>query len=284
MIQRSIHLLLSLNVRALELLKEMERLRGRIRAMLNGAGLEGELRDKIWAECVMNVTHLLNIMSKKLRFKSPFELLYGEKPKLHNNLKMFGEVGVVTTKERIQAKLSNRGTTCMYVGYTEHHSRDVYRMLNFTTNSIINFRVIIWLNKTYREWKDNKTTISNVEDDTIELPTGVDKIKLTENATKYDEDESNKSDKKVFRAMRKLESWFNPEATKAVDDYSHGKEMTLDQVDSALFSTVTVKEPTTYEQAINSEQKEDQIKWKSAINKELKEIEKRGIWKIIDEK
>jgi hypothetical protein len=252
--------------------------------MLNGAGLEGELRDKIWAECVMNVTHLLNIMSKKLRFKSPFELLYGEKPKLHNNLKMFGEVGVVTTKERIQAKLSNRGTTCMYVGYTEHHSRDVYRMLNFTTNSIINFRVIIWLNKTYREWKDNKTTISNVEDDTIELPTGVDKIKLTENATKYDEDESNKSDKKVFRAMRKLESWFNPEATKAVDDYSHGKEMTLDQVDSALFSTVTVKEPTTYEQAINSEQKEDQIKWKSAINKELKEIEKRGIWKIIDEK
>jgi hypothetical protein len=116
--------------------------------MLNGAGLEGELRDKIWAECVMNVTYLSNIMSTKSSFKSPFELLYGEKPKLHNNIKMFGEVGVVTTKEKIQAKLSNRGTTCMYVGYTEHHSRDVYRMLNMTTNSIINPRDIIWLNKT----------------------------------------------------------------------------------------------------------------------------------------
>jgi hypothetical protein len=99
---------------------------GRIRAMLNGAGLEGELRDKIWAECVMNVTYLSNIISTKLIFKSPFELLYGENPILHNNLKMFGDVGVVTTKERIQAKLSNRGTTCMFVGYTEHHSRDVY--------------------------------------------------------------------------------------------------------------------------------------------------------------
>jgi hypothetical protein len=75
--------------------------------MLNGTGLEGELRDKIWAECVMNVTHLSNIISKKLSFKSSFELLYGEKPILHNNLKMFGEVGVVTTKERIQAKLSS---------------------------------------------------------------------------------------------------------------------------------------------------------------------------------
>jgi hypothetical protein len=91
--------------------KKFQTLYGRIWAMLNGAGLEGELIDKIWAECVMNVTYLLNIMSTKSSFKSPFELLYDEKPKLHNNLKMFGEVRMVTTKEKIQAKLSNRGTT-----------------------------------------------------------------------------------------------------------------------------------------------------------------------------
>jgi hypothetical protein len=69
--------------------------------------LEGELRDKIWAECVMNVTYLSNIISTKSSFKSPFELLYDERPILHNNVKMLGEVGVVTTKERIQANLSN---------------------------------------------------------------------------------------------------------------------------------------------------------------------------------
>jgi hypothetical protein len=65
-------------------------------------------------------------------------LLYGEKPTLHNYLKIFGEVGVVTTKDKLKAKLSNRGTTYMFVGYMEDHSRDVYRMLNLTTNSIIN--------------------------------------------------------------------------------------------------------------------------------------------------
>jgi hypothetical protein len=43
--------------------------------------------------------------------------------------------------------------------------------------------------------------------------------------------------------------------------------MTLYQVNLALFSTVMIKEPTIYEEAINFEQKEDQIKWKSAINK-----------------
>jgi hypothetical protein len=252
--------------------------------MLNGAALEDELIDKIWDECVMNVTYSSNIISTKLSFKSPFELLYGEKPILHDNLKIFGEVGVVTTKERIQAKLSNRGATCMFVEYTEHHTRDVYRMLNLTTNPIINSQDIIWLNKLTENRRIIKQQYPIFEDDTIELLTGVDEIKLTENATKETEDESNKSDKKVFRAMRKLESWFNPETIKAVENCSHGREMILVQFNLALFSTVMIKEPTTNEEAINCEQKEDQIKWKSAINKELKEMEKRGVWKIIDEK
>jgi hypothetical protein len=155
--------------------RKFQTLYARIQAMLNGAGLEGELIDKICEECVMNVTYLLNIMSTKSSFKSPFEFLYGEKPKLHDDLKMFCEVGVVTTKEKIQAKLSNQGTTCMFVGYTENHSRVVYRMLNLTTNSIINSRNIIWLNKTYKELKQSKPKIFNVEDDILELPTGVDK-------------------------------------------------------------------------------------------------------------
>jgi hypothetical protein len=64
---------------------------------------------------VMSVTYLSNITSTKLSFKSPFKLLYGEKPIFHNNLKMFDEVGVITSKDKIQAKLSNQGTTCMFV-------------------------------------------------------------------------------------------------------------------------------------------------------------------------
>jgi hypothetical protein len=90
-------------------------------------------------------------------------------------------------------------------------------MLNLTISSIINSRDIIWLNKTYREWKHDKATISNVEQETIELLTGIDKMKLTTNATKETEDENNKLDKKVFREMKKLESWFNPLSIRAVE-------------------------------------------------------------------
>jgi hypothetical protein len=80
--------------------RKFQKLYGRIQSMLNGADLEGELRGKIWAECVMNVTYLSNIVTKKSSLKSPFELLYGEKPTLYDKLKIFGEVGVVTTKEK----------------------------------------------------------------------------------------------------------------------------------------------------------------------------------------
>jgi hypothetical protein len=38
------------------------------------------------------------------------------------------------------------------------------------------------MKKTYREWENNKTTISTVEDDTIELPTSIDNIKSTPKA------------------------------------------------------------------------------------------------------
>jgi hypothetical protein len=125
------------------------------------------------------------IISTKSSLKCPFELLYGESPTLHDNLNLFGKVGVVTTKEEIQAKLSNQGITCMFVAYTEHHSRDLYRMLNLTTNSIMNSRDIIWLNKTYKERKNVKITIPAVEKETIELPAGIDKTKLTTNTKKY---------------------------------------------------------------------------------------------------
>jgi hypothetical protein len=52
----------------------------------------------------------------------------------------------------------------------------------------------------------------------------------------------------------------------------------------ALFTTAFVKEPSSFEEAINCEKKEDQDAWKIAIDKELSEMTKRGVWEVIDEK
>jgi hypothetical protein len=86
----------------------------RIRSISNGAGLEGESRDKIWEECVVNVAYLSNIISIKSSLKWPIELLFGEWSMLYTNIKTFGNVRVVTTKKMINAKLSYRGKTCKW--------------------------------------------------------------------------------------------------------------------------------------------------------------------------
>ena len=118
----------------------------------------------------------------------------------------------------------------------------------------------------------------------VELPTskevmGTDKVTTNDQIV-----ERNDSNEKVIREMKKLESWFNPQATKTIEDYDRGREVSLEQVNMALFSAVFVKEPSTFEEAINCEKKEEQDAWKEAIDKELSEMTKRGVWQVIDDK
>jgi hypothetical protein len=59
------------------------------------------------------------------------------------NLKRFGEMCVATTKNKIQGKLSNNGTICVFVGYAVNHADDVYRLLNPKTKIIIQSRDVV---------------------------------------------------------------------------------------------------------------------------------------------
>jgi hypothetical protein len=84
--------------------------------------------------------------------------------------------------------------------------------------------------------------------------------------------------------MRKLESWFNPQATRIVDEFDCGREIVLKQVNLALLYTSFTEEPSSFEEAINCENKNHQKAWKEATEKELNEMTKRGVWETIDEK
>jgi hypothetical protein len=61
--------------------------------------------------------------------------------------------------------------------------------------------------------------------------------------------------RKLFRLMKKIDSCFNPQATRSVEDNNYEREIILDQVNLALFSADFIKEPTTYEEALNYERK-----------------------------
>jgi hypothetical protein len=110
------------------------------RSTLNNVGLEDSVRTGLWAERVRTTTFPSNITSIKAKDEFPYQIIFGSKPKLLTSLRIFGEMGVVTTKDDIQGKLKNRGLTSMSVEYSVDHANDVNQMLNLYSKRIIQTR------------------------------------------------------------------------------------------------------------------------------------------------
>jgi Reverse transcriptase (RNA-dependent DNA polymerase) len=117
------------------------------------------------------------------------------------------------------------------------------------------------------------------EEDALELPT----CNKSNIVSKVVEENKKDTHKRVIHARKKLEGWFNPQATKVLEDLYPGRETLLEQVNLALSTTNLVKEPSSCEEAINCERKEEQNACKEAIDKEMNEMTKRGVWEVIDE-
>jgi hypothetical protein len=105
------------------------------------------------------------------------------------------------------------------------------------------------------DWLKNKSTMNLEEEDVLELPTGNESNKVEEEATHVNVNKKKKTNEKIVREMRKLESWFNPQATKIVDELDRGREIVFEQVNLALLTTSLTKEPSSFEEAINCENK-----------------------------
>jgi hypothetical protein len=204
--------------------------------MLNSAGLKDHLRSGVWAECAMTVTYLSNITSIKEKMICPFQLLFGSKSRLPESLRSFGEIGVFTTKNDIQGKLTNRETPCMFMWYSINHAHDVYRMLNIETKKIINSREIIWMNKVYKYWKDQKDNKkSEVDDEYDAVEPKIQAANKTQKEVQEEKVLDEQKRAKVYRNLRQLESKFNPEAANIVERIEQGREILLDHANFAFF-------------------------------------------------
>ena len=94
-------------------------------------------------------------MVRPERTKPPHTLFYGEDAKYARNLRTFGEMAVAAIHEgkKMRSKLDNRGKTCMFVGYEDDHTKDVYRFLNIHTRRIILSGDVRWLNIIWKRYK-----------------------------------------------------------------------------------------------------------------------------------
>ena len=130
-------------------------LMGRARAMLIQAGIESKYKGEFWCEVVSTATNLDNIMVSPERTKTPHTLFYGEDAKYTRSLRTFGEMAVIAIHEgkKMRSKLDDRGKTCMFVGYADDHTKDVYRFLNIHMRRIILSRDVRWLNIIWNQYK-----------------------------------------------------------------------------------------------------------------------------------
>ena len=70
------------------------------------------------------------------------------------HLRSFGEMAVVAIHEGgMRSKLHNRGKSCMFFGYADDHSGDVYRFLNIHTKRMIMNRDARWLNIIWKHYR-----------------------------------------------------------------------------------------------------------------------------------
>ena len=118
----------------------------RAMTMMANANLTVESQSKFWAEAVACSNYLEDLMIKAGR-TDPSLAAWTEKniTKWFRQLVQFGRIGVVNKKEKISAKMKEKGFPAMMVGYAMQHGPGVYRLYNPATNRIIFSRDVAWM-------------------------------------------------------------------------------------------------------------------------------------------
>jgi hypothetical protein len=129
------------------------------RAMLSAAQVPKDERNKLWGEkTVMTATVLGNLIpvTRKEETKTRYEHVGYDIPKFVKHLRTFGKAGIV--KNMKDGKVGNMGINMMFVGYSNAHAGNCYRMYNPVTLQVSETREIIWLGWMYFTSENCKKT------------------------------------------------------------------------------------------------------------------------------
>lgn len=134
------------------------------RAMMVDANVPLETRYKLFREAFGTATKLDALVVveidgvKATRYKH----FFGVNPDYAAHLRTWGEAGTVTVKSKFTPKVNDRGVQCMFIGYSDDHPGDVYRMWNPKTGGVHNSRDVIWLKRMFYQ---NEVTEDPIPDD-----------------------------------------------------------------------------------------------------------------------
>ena len=137
--------------------------------MMNCAMLTGDLRSGLWAECASMVTMLDNLDCDGKEKILQWKMFMKEDFKGFDKLRKFGEVGIMTDREKIKAKIKNKGIPCLHLGHSIGHGSDVHRLLKLATKKVVRSRDVRWLERTLKECQKDKGNheVEEEDDDSV---------------------------------------------------------------------------------------------------------------------
>ena len=275
-------------------------LMGRARAMLIQAGINSKEKGVFWCEFISTATNLDNIMVRPDRTKPPYTSFYNKDAKFMKHLRTFGEMAVVAIHEgkKMRSKLDNRGKTCMFVGYADAHSGDVYRFLNIHTKRIIMSRDARWLNIIWKHYRmksiyarkqvelfldEEERSIeedSDQEEDKIE---GDGNNTPTQRRLGLDIGMIGAREETLGRTRSQTQEMSSPK-----NESMERADLTMEDwiQETCLISAVTSgpTEPKTFQEAWHCQNEKERNNWRTAIRKEIRSMIDREVWRKTERK
>ena len=137
-------------------------LANRGRAMMHRANLPMMDRYRLAHEAFQCATHLdgLTVVEINGVRKTRYEHFVGQNPMFAKHLRTWGEAGTVKIKTSTSPKLNDKGTHCMFVGYTYNHPGDCYRMYDPKTGRTRETRDVIWLKRMFYQRPPNQRELT----------------------------------------------------------------------------------------------------------------------------
>ena len=238
-------------------------------------------------------------MVRPERTKPPHTLFYGEDAKYTRSLRTFGEMVVIAIHEgkKMRSKLDDRGKTCMFVGYADDHTKDVYRFLNIHTRRIILSRDVRWLNIIWKQYKKKSIyarrqveLFLDEEERSLEDEGSFGESSIEEIEEESESDGNNTETQKKLGidinmiGAREETLGITRSETKALSSPTNESmeraDLTMEDwiQETCLISAVTSgpTEPKTFQEAWHYPIVNERERWRIAIRKEIRSMIERG--------
>ena len=200
---------------------------------------------EFWGEALLHATYLYNrTPHSTIGFKTPYELKNNQRPDI-SYLRIFGSITYYKLKDSSVGKLSNQSNKAILIGI----GNNIFKIYDPTLNKKLWVRDVKILENQFYDF-NNPTTINPITD-IVELP--------------------------VNPPIKDIEH-SSPTSTNTMDIVSiPSYDDSIDEL-ALLMTSLDIRLPTTYKQAIESSEKEH---WIQAMQAEIDELGKQNTWKLV---